>query len=85
MPERKIVWAVQFNSTILPPEKERPMNRREFIAALATATVATPLVPALAVKPELPLKTLNEINTEFAAQTQRMMADGTNTVVATNL
>ncbi len=60
------------------------MNRREFIAALTTASVASPLVPALAVEQELPVKTLDEIDAEFAAQTQKMIDDGEITVILTN-
>jgi hypothetical protein len=60
------------------------MNRREFIAALTTATVASRLVPALAVETELPLKTVEEINAEFAAHTQKMIDDGTVTLILTN-
>ena len=60
------------------------MNRREFITALTTATVASPLVPALAVEQELPVKTLDEINAEFAAETKRMIDEGEITVILTN-
>jgi hypothetical protein len=60
------------------------MNRREFIAALATATVAAPILPALAVEDEVPVKTLDEINAEFAAHTQKMIDDGTVTLILTN-
>ena len=60
------------------------MNRREFIAAMVTATVASPLVPSLAVETELPVKTVEEIEAEFAAQTQKMIDDGTITIILTN-
>lgn len=60
------------------------MNRREFIAALMTAAVASPVVPVLAVEAKLPVKTVEEIEAEFAAQTQKMLADGTITFVLTN-
>ena len=60
------------------------MNRREFIAALTTATVASPMIPAMAVETEMPVKTVEEIDAEFAAQTQKMIDDGTITVILTN-
>jgi hypothetical protein len=60
------------------------MNRRELIAAMMTATVASPLVPVLAGETELPVKTVEEIEAEFAAEIKRMLADGTITVILTN-
>lgn len=60
------------------------MNRREFIAALTTATVALPLILVLAVEQELPVKTVEEVEAEFAAETQRMIDDGEITVILTN-
>ena len=60
------------------------MNRREFIAAMMTVTVASPLVPAMAVETELPVKTVEEIEAEFAAETQKMIDDGDITVILTN-
>ena len=57
------------------------MNRREFIAALTTATVASPLVPALAVESVL---TIDEFEASIAAQTEEMIADGTISIVLTN-
>ena len=41
------------------------MNRRELIAAMMTATVASPLVPVLAGETELPVKTVEEIEAEL--------------------
>ena len=60
------------------------MNRREFIAALTTATVVSPILPALAVEAEVPVMTAEEIETEFAAHTQKMIDDGTITFMLTN-
>lgn len=60
------------------------MNRREFIAALTTASVASSLVPALAVEAEVSVMTAEEIEAEFAAHTQKMTDDGTITFVLTN-
>lgn len=60
------------------------MNRREFIAALTTATVASPLLPAMAVEAEVPVMTAEEIEAEFAAHTQRMIDEGEITVILTN-
>jgi hypothetical protein len=58
------------------------MNRREFIAALTTATVASPLVPALAVEAEVKVMTVEEIEAVFAAQLQKMPDGGT--IILTN-
>jgi hypothetical protein len=58
------------------------MNRREFIAALTTATVASPILPAMAVEAEVPVMTAEEIEAEFAAHTQKMLAGAT--IVLTN-
>ena len=60
------------------------MDRKEVIAALTTATVASPLVPVLAGESELPALTVEEIEAEFAAQTQKMIDDGTVTLILTN-
>ena len=42
------------------------MNRREFIAALTTATVASPILPAMAVEAEVPVKAAREAETQAA-------------------
>jgi hypothetical protein len=42
------------------------MNRREFIAALTTATVASPILPAMAVEAEVPVMTAREAETQEA-------------------
>ena len=60
------------------------MNRREFIAALMTAAVASPVVPVLAVETKLPEKTVEEIEVEFAAEIEAMIDDGTVTLILTN-
>lgn len=60
------------------------MNRREFIAAVMTAAVASPLVPALAVEAKVPVKTVEEIEAEFATEIEAMTDDGTVTLILTN-
>ena len=60
------------------------MDRKEVLAAMMTATVASPLVPVLAGETELPVKTVDEIDAGCAAQTQKMIDDGTVTLILTN-
>ena len=49
-----------------------------------TATVVSPMLPAMAVEAEVPVLTAEEIKAEFAAHTQKMIDDGTITLILTN-